>query len=95
MSNKYLAILFFANMILGPTGHAYPCSQMYQGSYQLTCNDCISSDPLVASCRREDGTWNQNATLDHSYSCWAAGNDIANIDGNLECIKSSTDSSGT
>jgi len=60
------------------------------GSYNNSCNNIFYNKDVdritSASCRRKNGSWNNAAQHFNCQQCINAGGDLANCDGNIDCI---------
>lgn len=59
------------------------------GTYKQSCNTIkydSKADRVTAHCKRISGSWNPSASASHTRECLKQGGDIANCDGNIDCI---------
>jgi hypothetical protein len=81
MSGSVLGAIAAAAMLL-PFAVAPAAAQVPGGSYLQSCRDVrMRGDRLIATCRTEEGRWNQTS-IDNTGRC-AGG--VANSDGRLVC----------
>jgi len=69
-----------------------------QGSLKNSCNSINydgNADKVTAQCKRKNGTWNNSANYSNCRQCISQGGELANCDGNIDCINANLPNVGS
>jgi len=87
------------------TFHSYKCTSgdlapasAPVGSYKNSCdtiNYDANADKVTAHCKKINGKWNNSANRSNCKQCTSQGGELANCDGNIDCINANLPNKGS